>query len=77
MRTSNEVSYGGLGWPDRRRPRNAPRARLWVGSRGRYPALYPSTWYPLHDSGPRDATYLWLQTAHGMIRVERRDVEIR
>jgi hypothetical protein len=76
MRASGEGSYGGLGWPDRRRPRDAPRARLWAGGRGRYPGLYPSIWYLVYDSVPRDARYLWLQTAHGMTRVERRDVEI-
>jgi hypothetical protein len=76
MRGSGEGSYGGLGWPDRRRLASAPRARLWPGSRGRYPALYPSAWYVVYGAAPRDARYLWLRTAHGLIRVERQDVEL-
>ena len=58
MRASDELSYGGQGWPDRCRPRSAPRARLWPGSRGRYPALYPSAWYPVYLLAPRDPGYL-------------------
>jgi hypothetical protein len=76
MRASGEVSYGGPGWPDRRRLRSAPRARLWPGRRDCYPALYPSAWYAVYGAAPRDARYLWLRTAHGLIRVKRQDVEL-
>ena len=76
MRGSGEGSYGGLGWPDRRRLRSDPRARLWPGSRGRYPALHPAAWYPVYLLAPRDSRFLWLRTARGLTRVERRDVEL-
>jgi hypothetical protein len=77
MRNSGANSYGGTGWPDRRRARVAPKARLWPGRRTCYPGLYLSAWYPVHTAGPRDAEYIWLQTAHGLTRVHRLDVEIR
>jgi hypothetical protein len=77
MRNSGADSYGGTGWPDRRRARVAPKARLWPGRRARYPALYPSAWYPVDTVGPRAAEYIWLQTTHGLARVDRLDVEIR
>jgi hypothetical protein len=77
MRNSGAESYGGTGWPDRRRARVAPKARLWPGRRARYPALYSSAWYPVYPAGPRVAEYIWLQTTHGLTRVRRLDVEIR
>jgi hypothetical protein len=77
MRNSGAESYGGTGWPDRRRARIAPKARLWPGRQTGYPALYPSAWYPLYTEGPRAAEYIWLRTAHGLTRVRRLDVELR
>jgi hypothetical protein len=77
MRTSDAHSYGGLGRPDRRRPRKTPRARLWPGHRLQYPALSPSAWYPVYAEAPRIATHVWLRTAHGLIRVERAHVEVQ
>jgi hypothetical protein len=77
MRNSGANSYGGTGWPDRRRARVAPKARLWPGRRACYPGLYLSAWYPVYTAGPRDAEYIWLQTTHGLTRVHRLDVEIR
>jgi hypothetical protein len=76
MRNSGAYSYGGLGWPDRRRGRVAPKARLWPGRETSYPALYPLAWYLLYTAGPRAAEYIWIQTAHGLTQVHRLDVEI-
>jgi hypothetical protein len=77
MRNSGANSYGGTGWPDRRRARSAAKARVWPGRLGFYPALYPSAWYTLYTEAPRTAEYLWLRTAHGLTRVRRLDVEVR
>lgn len=63
--------------PDRRRVRMAPKGRLWPGWRGCYPALLPDPWYPLHTASDPDPEYVWLQTAHGMTRVQRVHVELR
>jgi hypothetical protein len=77
MRNSDAYSYGGNGRPERRRARLAPKARLWPGRQGFYPSLYPWAWYTISPGGPRDAEYVWLQTAHGLTRVHRPDVEVR
>jgi hypothetical protein len=77
MRNSGADSYGGIGWPDRRRAWVAPKARVWLGRRKSYPALSPSAWYPVYTAAPRTAEYIWLQTAHGLTRVHRQDVEIQ
>jgi hypothetical protein len=77
MRNSGADSYGGIGWPDRRRARDAAKARLWPGRLARYPALYPSAWYSLSTKGPRAAEYIWLRTTHGLTRVHRLDLEVR
>ena len=71
MRNSGAESYGGIGWPDRRRARVAPKARLWPGRRACYPALYSSAWYPVYTAGPSAAEYIWLQTTRGLTRVHR------
>jgi hypothetical protein len=67
----------GLNRPERRRARIGPKAKLWPGSVGRYPALQPHAWYPMHITAGSDPAFVWLQTAHGMTRVHRVDVEIR
>ena len=63
--------------PDRRVSRQAPRARLRPGWLGFYPTLLPENWYPLHTGGGNHASYLWLETSHGITRVQRSDVEVR
>jgi hypothetical protein len=63
--------------PDRRVSRQAPRARLRPGWLGFYPSLLPEMWYPLHTGGGNHASYLWLETSHGITRVQRSDVEVR
>jgi hypothetical protein len=34
-------------------------------------------WYSLHTGGANHASYLWLETSHGITRVQRSDVEVR
>jgi hypothetical protein len=63
--------------PDRRVSRQAPRARLRPGWLGFYPTLLPEIWYRLHTGGGNHASYLWLETSHGITRVQRSDVEVR
>lgn len=62
---------------DRRVSRVAPRARLRPGWLGFYPTLLPEAWYPLHTASGSHATYVWLETSHGITRVQRSDVEVR
>lgn len=61
---------------DRRVSRSAPQARLRPGWLGFYPTLLPDTWYALHTTGGSHASYLWLETSHGITRVQRSDVEV-
>lgn len=75
--SKNAQDYAETGRPDRRRPRTAPQARLWPGRQAFYPALYPWAWYRLYAEAPRNAEHLWLETAHGLTRVCRADVELR
>jgi hypothetical protein len=65
------------GRADRRRERLHPIAKLWPGTLGFYPSLLPQKWYELHTSAPPDPHYVWLETAHGLRRVKRLDVELR
>jgi hypothetical protein len=61
---------------DRRISRAAPQARLRPGWLGFYPTLLPDTWYALHAESGSHASYLWLETSHGITRVQRSDVEV-
>lgn len=61
---------------DRRVSRVAPHARLRPGWLGFYPSIVPDAWYPLHTAQGNSSTYVWLETSHGIIRVQRTDVEI-
>ncbi len=63
--------------PDRRISRVAPRARLRPGWLGYYPTLRPEVWYPLHTAQANLPLYVWLETSHGLTRVQRTDLEIR
>lgn len=63
--------------PERRISRLAPRARLRPGWLGFYPTLLPDMWYSLHTGGGNHPSYLWLETSHGITRVQRSDVEVR
>lgn len=63
--------------PERRISRAAPSARLRPGWLGFYPTLLPDAWYPLHVEGASHPSYVWLQTSHGITRVQRSDVEVR
>lgn len=63
--------------PDRRRARISPKGKLWPGRVALYPPLLPHAWYPLHTAGGSDPVFVWLETAHGMVRVLRADVELR
>jgi hypothetical protein len=62
---------------ERRQSRVAPQARLRPGWLGFYPAVLPDLWYPLHTAQGSHSTYVWLETSHGITRVQREDVEIR
>ena len=62
---------------ERRISRVAPSARLRPGWLGFYPSLLPDVWYPLHIQGGNHPSYLWLETSHGITRVQRADVEVR
>jgi len=62
---------------DRRLSRVAPQARLRPGWLGFYPTILPDAWYPLHTAHGNYPTYVWLETSHGIIRVQRSDVELR
>jgi hypothetical protein len=62
---------------DRRVSRVAPQARLRPGWLGFYPTILPDAWYPLHTAHGNYPTYIWLETSHGIIRVQRSDVELR
>lgn len=66
-----------LNWADRRRARISPIGKLWPSRRGLYPALLGHVWYRLHTPSKPDPLYVWLETAHGMTRVQRADVELR
>jgi hypothetical protein len=66
-----------LSRPDRRRGRLNPKAKLWPGQLGFYPALLPQRWYQLHTASRPNPVDVWVETAHGMIRVQRVDAEIR
>lgn len=63
--------------PDRRVSRVAPHARLRPGWLGFYPTILPDTWYALHTAQGNHPVYLWLETSHGITRVQRTDVELR
>jgi hypothetical protein len=63
--------------PERRVSRDAPRARLRAGWLGFYPTLLPDTWYALHTEGGNHPSYLWLETSHGITRVQRSDLEVK
>ena len=63
--------------PERRVSRAAPRARLRPGWLGFYPSLLPEIWSSLHTGGGTHPSYLWLETSHGITRVQRADVEVR
>jgi hypothetical protein len=62
---------------DRRLSRAAPEARLRPGWLGFYPTILPEAWYPLHTAHGNYPAYVWLETSHGIIRVQRSDVELR
>jgi hypothetical protein len=62
---------------DRRVSRVAPQARLRQGWLGFYPTLLPETWYPLHTGHGNHPVYVWLETSHGITRVQRGDLDIR
>ena len=62
---------------ERRRARSDPRGKLWPGRIAFYPGLLPHPWYRLHTAAGSDPVYVWLETAYGMTRVHRADVEIR
>ena len=66
----------GLDRPERRRARVNPKGKLWPGSGARYPALQPQAWYPIHITAGCDPAFVWLQTAQGLTRVHRVDVEL-
>jgi hypothetical protein len=63
--------------PDRRASRVAPQARLRPGWLGFYPTILPDKWYPLHTADGNHPVYVWLETSHGITRVQRGDVEVR
>jgi hypothetical protein len=63
--------------PDRRKSRIAPQARLRPGWLGFYPTVLPDLWYPLHTGQGNHSAYVWLETSHGITRVQREDVELR
>jgi hypothetical protein len=67
----------GMDRPERRRARTNPKARLLPGSAGRYPALVVHAWYPIHVTAGPDPAFVWLQTAHGLTRAHRVDVELQ
>jgi hypothetical protein len=67
----------GMDRPERRRARVNPRAKLLPGTTGRYPALQPRAWYTMHITADADPAFVWLQTAHGLTRVHRVDVELQ
>lgn len=62
---------------DRRVSRVAPQARLRQGWLGFYPTLLPDTWYRLHAGHGNHPAYVWLETSHGITRVQRGDLDIR
>jgi hypothetical protein len=62
---------------ERRVSRAAPIGRLRPGWLGFYPMLLPEVWYPLHTALGNDPVYVWLETSHGITRVQRSDVELR
>ena len=63
--------------PDRRVSRLAPQARLRPGWLGFYPTILPGSWYPLYAAHGSHSAYVWLETTHGITRVQRTDVEFR
>jgi hypothetical protein len=67
----------GMDRPERRRARANPRAKLLPGTTGRYPALQRRAWYPMYITAGADPAFVWLQTAHGVTRVHRVDVELQ
>jgi hypothetical protein len=62
---------------DRRVSRLAPQGRLRPGWLGFYPTILPDSWYPLHTAHGNHPAYVWLETTHGITRVQRSDVELR
>jgi hypothetical protein len=62
---------------DRRVSRVAPQGRLRQGWLGFYPTIRPEVWYPLHTAQGNHPIYVWLETSHGITRVQRTDVELR
>ena len=62
---------------DRRNSRVAPQGRLRQGWLGFYPTILPEVWYPLHAAQGNHPIYVWLETSHGITRVQRTDVELR
>jgi hypothetical protein len=63
--------------PERRISRVSPRARLRPGWLGFYPTILPDVWYPLYTDHGNHPVYVWLETSHGIVRVQRTDVELR
>ena len=63
--------------PDRRVSRVAPQGRLRPGWLGFYPTIQPGVWYSLYTEHGNHAAYVWLETSHGITRVQRDDVELR
>ncbi len=63
--------------PERRQSRVSPRARLRPGYLGHYPELLPDRWYPLDTTVQPASIYVWLNTPHGALRVQRTDLDIQ
>ena len=63
--------------PERRVSRVAPRGRLRQGWLGFYPTILPDVWYRLYTTEGNQPAYVWLETSHGIIRVQRTDVELQ
>jgi hypothetical protein len=63
--------------PERRISRVSPQARLRPGWLGFYPTILPDVWYRLYTDHGNHPVYLWLETSHGIVRVQRSDVELR
>lgn len=62
---------------ERRISRTSPLARLRPGWLGFYPTILPDVWYRLHTASGSHPSYVWLETTHGITRVQRADVEFR
>ena len=55
----------------------APQARLRPGWLGFYPTILPDVWYSLHTNQGNHPVYVYLETSHGITRVQRTDLEFR